>query len=51
MISNEELDKLYAETLSGCKTYKEEIKRLKEMKSEYKDAVRRMYCNSLLYAI
>ncbi len=51
MISNEELDKLYAETLSGCKTYKEEIKRLQEMKSEHKDAVRRMYCNSLLYDI
>lgn len=51
MISNEELDKLYAETLSGCKTYNEEIKRLKEMKSENKDLVRRMYCNSLLYVI
>lgn len=51
MISNEELDKLYDKTLAGCKTYNEEIKRLKEMKSEHRDLVRRMYCNNLLYVI
>ena len=51
MISNEELDRLYMETLSGCKTLKEEVKILKALKCEHRDEIRRMYCNTLLYAI
>lgn len=51
MISDEELDKLYIEILSGCETLEDQIKVLKSLRSEYKDKIRQMYCNNLLYTI
>ena len=51
MISHEELDKLYSELLSECKTLKDEMTVIRNLKSEHKNEIRRMYCNSLLYAI
>lgn len=51
MISNEELDVLYAEAFDGCKNLKEELARAKELSGEYANEIRRAYCNELLYAI
>lgn len=51
MISNEELDKLYSDILSECKTLKDEILVLKKLDSEYKDDIRIKYCDNVLYSI
>lgn len=51
MISNEELGALYSKLLDGCKSYKDEIKRVKELKGEHTDLLRKTYCNDLLYLI
>lgn len=52
MISNEELmDILYTDILSECQTLKDEMKALKLLDDEHKDLLRRMYCNTVLYAI
>lgn len=51
MVSKEELDILYFDTLSGCKDLKDEITVMKGLQSEHKNEIRRMYCNGLLYDI
>lgn len=51
MISTEELNVLYTKTLAECKDLKDEVEIIKTLKGEHKDAIRRLYCNNLLYAI
>ena len=51
MVSNDELNKLYDETFAECKTLEDEKNVLINLKYEYKDEIREMYCNSLLYTI
>lgn len=51
MISDKELEILYQETFSQCKTLDDEIKVFKALTGEHRDTLRRMYCNGLLYVI
>lgn len=51
MLSNGELEKLYNDAFSECKTLEDEINIFNSLKGKYKDEIRRMYCNSLLYTI
>ena len=51
MISNEELIQLYDEILAGCTTLQEQATALKNEKGEYKDQLRRLFCDWNLYTI
>lgn len=51
MISNEELDVLYTNTLSECQSLKEEFETLKASTHIHKNLLRKMFCNAALYEI
>lgn len=51
MISNEELTVLFEDAFGKCKTIQEEVSKYKSLRGEHRDEIRKMYCNSLLYAI
>ena len=51
MLQDETLKKLFKETFEGCKSYKEEFQRLKNIKGKYAEPIQDMYCNELLYLI
>ena len=51
MISDKDLNTIYAEAFKECKTLEDEVQKYKSLKCEHTNLIRQQYCNMLLYSI